>query len=210
MLFSCWLLMLGSRLLLFLLCSWRLLLTLGSRWLLLMLNSWLLLFLLLLPLIILLFLLLLLLIILLSLLLLLPLVILLSLLLLPLVILLLLLLQLLIILLSLLALRRASHRCRFLPSPLCGGGGFLFHLLEVLANYLLTRLETVLLAAKLLLLLNPWILVSRILPLVGGKRGGRRSRSSVPPVPSISTLFPVTAPVLTPAGRCIGLPSAKV
>jgi hypothetical protein len=61
-----------------------------------------------------------------------------------------------------------------------------------------------------MLLLHPGIPVPGILPLIDRERGGRRNRSAIPPVPSASTLFPSTSPVLTPAGRRIGLPTAKV
>ncbi|WP_223905329.1 hypothetical protein [Geobacter sp. AOG1] len=84
-------------------------------------------------------------------------------------------------------------------------------MLIVLANYRVARLVTVLLVAYLLLLLNlAGIPVSRILPLVDGQRGGRRSRAAPPSVPAASALLPPTAPVLTPAGWCIRPPAAEV
>jgi len=106
----------------------------------------------------------------------------------------------------------ASHPRLFLPSPLSRCGRSLSSLLlKMLADCLVTRLVTVMLAAERPLLLHlAWIPVSRILPLVDGQRGGRRSRAAIPPVPSTSPLLPLMAPVLTPAGRRIRPPPAKV
>jgi hypothetical protein len=56
-------------------------------------------------------------------------------------------------------LRRISHRRCFLPSPLSRCGRFLL-LLKVLADYRVTRLIAILLAAQRLLLLHPWVPVS--------------------------------------------------
>src|SRR6185369_3505084 len=100
----------------------------------------------------------------------------------------------------------------FLPSTLGGSRRFLSCLLlEMLADYLVTRLITVTLAAqRMLLLYLTGIPVSRILPLVDRQRGARRSSVAIPPAPSAVTLFPAITPVLAPAGRGIRLPPAKV
>src|SRR6266699_31131 len=80
----------------------------------------------------------------------------------------------------------------------------------VLLHHGVTRLVTVMLAAKRVLLLHPGVPIPRILPLVDRQRGGPWSSAAVPPVPSGATLLPVTAPVLAPAWRRIRPPSAKV
>src|SRR6266508_811842 len=80
----------------------------------------------------------------------------------------------------------------------------------VLLHHGVTRLVTVMLAAKRVLLLRPGVPIPRILPLVDRQRGGLWNRATVPLVPSGATLLPVTAPVLAPAWRRIRPPSAKV
>ena len=80
----------------------------------------------------------------------------------------------------------------------------------MLADYLVTRLVTVLLAAQRMLLFNTRISVTRILPLVGWQRGGCRSGIPVPAIPTASTVFPVPAPVLTPTGGSIALPTPEI
>lgn len=55
-----------------------------------------------------------------------------------------------------------------------------------------------------------WILIPGILPLVAGQRGRRGGSTTVPLIPAVSTLFPVTAPVLMPAWRRIGSPPAEI
>ncbi|HEY3309512.1 MAG TPA: hypothetical protein VGJ93_13745 [Desulfuromonadaceae bacterium] len=83
-------------------------------------------------------------------------------------------------------------------------------LLIVLADHLVTRLVTVALVAYRMLLFYPGIPVSRVLSLVNWQRGAGWSRVALPPIPSPSALLPSMAPVLTPAGRRICLPPAKV
>src|SRR5258708_36463583 len=61
-----------------------------------------------------------------------------------------------------------------------------------------------------MLLVQLWIPIPWILPLVNRQRGGPWNGATVPPVPSGATLLPVTAPVLAPAWRRIRPPSAKV
>src|SRR6266545_2956425 len=80
----------------------------------------------------------------------------------------------------------------------------------VLLHHGVTRLVTVMLAAKRVLLFRPGVPIPRILPLVDRQRGGPWNGATVPPVPSGATLLPVTAPVLAPAWRRIRPPSAKV
>lgn len=79
----------------------------------------------------------------------------------------------------------------FLSAPLGWCGCPLFQLaLIMLANYPVTRLVTVTLAAQLMLLLHSGIPVSRIAPLIDGQRGAGRSRAALPPVPSSASLLP--------------------
>src|SRR6266545_3289755 len=66
----------------------------------------------------------------------------------------------------------------------------------VLLHHGVTRLVTVMLAAKRVLLLRPGVPIPRLLPLVDRQRGGPWNSAAVPPVPSGATLLPVTAPVL--------------
>src|SRR5258708_14197668 len=61
-----------------------------------------------------------------------------------------------------------------------------------------------------MLLVQLWIPIPWILPLVNRQRGGPWNGAKAPPVPSGATLLPVTAPVLAPAWRRIRPPSAKV
>src|SRR5258708_25704200 len=61
-----------------------------------------------------------------------------------------------------------------------------------------------------MLLVQLWIPIPWILPLVNRQRGGPWNGATVPPVPSGATLLPVTAPVLAPAWRRIRPPSPKV
>lgn len=106
----------------------------------------------------------------------------------------------------------SSHRRCFLPSLLSGSRRFLSRLLfEVLAHYLVLGLVTVTLSAQLVLLLHlVRISFSGIFSLVDRQRGPRRDRAASPPVPSAVALFPVMAPMLTPARRSIGLPALEV
>jgi len=81
----------------------------------------------------------------------------------------------------------------------------------MLADYRVTRLVTVILAAQRpLLLYLPRIPVAGILSLVDGEWGWRMYRAAIPPVPSASPLLPSMAPVLSPAGGRIRVPAAKV
>src|SRR6266545_4463733 len=74
----------------------------------------------------------------------------------------------------------------------------------VLLHHGVTRLVTVMLAAKRVLLLHPGVPIPRILPLVDRQRGGPWNSAAVPPVPSGATLLPVTAPVLAQRGGASG------
>ena len=100
----------------------------------------------------------------------------------------------------------------YLQLPMTGLGSSLSSLLlKVLADYRFMGLVTVILAAYSMLLPHlAGISVSSKLPLVVRQRGGRRSRSAVPPIPSASLLRPSMTPVITPVGCRISPPPAKV
>ena len=84
-------------------------------------------------------------------------------------------------------------------------------LLKMLLRHGLTRLVAVFLGSdRMLLFCRARIAVPGILPLVGRQRCGAWGGTAVPLIPSASTLFPVAAPVITPAWRRIGTPAAKI
>jgi hypothetical protein len=87
----------------------------------------------------------------------------------------------------------------------------LIALLIVLLHYGITRLVTVTILLKLALPLHlSGILIPGILPLVAGQRGRCGGSAAVPFVPAASTLFPVMAPIFTPAWRRIRPPPTEI
>src|SRR3984893_1015667 len=82
--------------------------------------------------------------------------------------------------------------------------------LQLLADGRLARLVMVVLVLKSQLPIPTRIALPRILALVRRQRSRRRSGGAVPAIPATATLFPVTTPVLAPAGRPFGDPAAKV
>jgi hypothetical protein len=80
----------------------------------------------------------------------------------------------------------------------------------VLLHYGVTRLVTVILSVKVLLLFGLRIPTTGILPLVKRQRSRSWSGITVPSVPPASMPLPSIAPMLAPTWRRIGPPSAKV
>ena len=84
-------------------------------------------------------------------------------------------------------------------------------LLIILLRYRLTRLVAVPLGLDRMLLFDrARIAIPGIIPLIARQRCGSRGGTAVPLVPPASTLFPVTAPVVTPAWRRVGMPATEI
>src|SRR6185503_8163855 len=80
-------------------------------------------------------------------------------------------------------------------------------LLTILPHDRILRLVAIPLALQHALLLHARITVPRVLSLIHRQRGGRETRTAVPPIPAATTLLPVMAPALAPARGSLGAPS---